>query len=467
MKRRNFFKMIGAGTAVAMLPKFSYGASPTTNIVVVGGGLGGAAAAKYLKLWGGGNVNVKLITSANNYMTCIQSNLVATGALSVSTITRNYDTLQSSYGVTRRRGLVTAIDRVNQTVRVGSSDIHYDYLVLAPGVKGIPYSGDPDLTLSFWEGSKASALKMHLDHIPDGGTFVMYIPSGTIKGALAPYGRACAVADYLQSRGCKVIVLDGHTDIPSQKNDFVAAFQSFGSTLVAGTNNFTGPVLDYYAGVTLNSVNIPAKTLDTSMGIIHYHAANVIPPQRAALDWANDYMGNSLGLVPAGQNFASVDFQTFASTVDPLIYIIGDAQGTTLPKSGNIAADQAKIVASVITRKIAGITALETSLAVSAIQFNAIQSTNAHTAVYAHAGYQWNKEAHTFTNPANQTVIQSANSWVPSGDLRNNLTGTDSDAGVSTNSIPTSLTIPANISGKNYSQGLTWLDSLLADCYGA
>ena len=289
MQRRNFFKLMGAASAVAILPKLSYGAT-TKNIVVVGGGLGGAAAAKYLKIWGGSNVKVTLVTPASSYVTCIQSNLVITGAQPVSSITRNYNTLRSSYGITIQPGSVTGITRgsTGGTVSVQGlgTPISYDYLVLAPGVKGTPYSGDPNLTLSYWDGNKALALKAQLDQIPNGGTFAMYIPSGTIKGALAHYGRACAVADYLKGRGCRVIVLEGHPDIPSQKNDFVAAFKSFGSTLIAGTNNFSGPVIDYYAGVTLTNLNLGAKKLITSAGIFPYHAANVILPQVAALDFA-------------------------------------------------------------------------------------------------------------------------------------------------------------------------------------
>ncbi len=79
------------------------------------------------------------------------------------------------------------------------SSIPYDYLVLAPGVKFIPYEGDPNATLSYWQGDRALALKAQLDAMVDGDTFVIYIPKGAIKGGQAPYGRACAVADKLWS----------------------------------------------------------------------------------------------------------------------------------------------------------------------------------------------------------------------------------------------------------------------------
>lgn len=154
--------------------------------------------------------------------------------------------------------------------------------------------------------------------------------------------------------------------------------------------------------------------------------------------------------------FAPVNAQTFQSSVSGYdrVYIIGDAQGTNLPKSGNIAADQAKICASAITRRIAGLPP-ETSLAVSAVQFNAIRSTSARTAVYAHAGFQWNATAHPL--PTTPPSVQSANSWVASSAFLNT-NGTDSDAGNSASGA-------VSVSSENYSQGLRWVDTLHDDCY--
>ena len=451
MQRRNFFKLVGAASAVAMLPKLSYGAPATAKVVVVGGGLGGAAVAKYLRAWrGSDNIMVTLVTPAASYVSCIQSNLVVTGAIPASRITRDYGTLSSSrYNVTIQHGLVTSIDPALRRVYINdsSSYLDYDYLVLAPGVKFSPYDGDPywpdsisgpnPPKLSYWQGDRASALETKLDAMVDREIFVMYIPSGPIKGGQAPYGRACAVADKLWStsrRNCTVKVLDGHVPVapatsplPSQ---FVAAFASFDN-------------IEYHHSVTLNpvnGVNLTAKLLNTSMGSIHFDVANVIPPQRANLDFAPALL--------AGHSFAPVNPQTFQSTVVGYdrVYIIGDAQGTpNLPKSGNIAADQAKICASAITRRIAGLTnhPLETSLAVSAVQFNAIRSTPGHlAAVYAHAGYQWNAAAHDATHPFN--------GWMPSSSYP--------DAGVSASGA-----VPA--SSKNYSQGLTWVQTLLDDCF--
>jgi NADPH-dependent 2,4-dienoyl-CoA reductase/sulfur reductase-like enzyme len=384
---------------------------------------------------------------------------VITGAQPLSSITRNYNALASS-GINVQQNQVTGIKQDGAQVLVSFSappklntPSQYDYVVLSPGMGPVPGSipGETsDFSLSYWEGSKALDLKNVLDHIPNKGTFVISIPSGSYKGSLAPYGRAFAVADYLQSRNCKVIVVDGHADFVSQKNDFVAALQSFGSHLLQTPSKYSyyaGGTVEYYPAATLNSLDLKSKILHTNLplnfgspndGDIPYHAANVIPPQKANLDFAPDLLG--------GKSFAPVNARTFASTVAGFshVHVIGDAaflplptsSPTSVPKSGHAAVDEAKIAAAAILRTIAG-RSLETSLVVSAVQYNAIRSTSAHQGIYAHAGYQWD---------------QVHDSWVASGDFLGDASNTKDQA--------------ANISQENYNQGLTWRNALLADAFG-
>lgn len=449
MKRRNFFKLAAALPVIAMLPKKSQALAAPKEILVVGGGMGGAAAARYLKLWGGSSVNVTLITKETSYSTCIQSNLVITGAQSLSSITRNYKVLKNN-GITVLQGAVTGITPGTQASvsyqlngAFSSTTRSYDYVLLSPGIVPIPDSipGDPNFSLSFWEGNKATALKTALDAMPNGGTFVISIPSGTYKGALAPYGRACVVADYLASRNIKVIVLDGHPNNATAL-DFLPSFSALG--------------IEYHFNETVSSVTLaPIKTLVSSQGSTYScHVANVIPPQKAV-----GFPLTNTALYPLlnGGSFYPVDAQTFASKIAGYsnVYVIGDAAATGLPKSGHAAVDEAKIASAAILSTINGISP-ETSLAVSAVQFNAIRSTSDHTAVYAHSGFQWNATAHSLPNLANQN--QTANSWVASGSFLN-AGGADSDANVSSSSgIQPAIGY--------YNQGLTWRNALLADAFG-
>jgi NADPH-dependent 2,4-dienoyl-CoA reductase/sulfur reductase-like enzyme len=76
---------------------------------------------------------------------------------------------------------------------------------------------------------------------------------------------------------------------------------------------------------------------------------NVVPKQRAgelcAMAGArNDSTGN----------WCMVNFTTFESTAAPNVHIIGDSVSSTLPKSGHMATNQAKICAAAIVELLAG-----------------------------------------------------------------------------------------------------------------
>ena len=97
MNRRRFAQYIGAGALGFALPKIGWGDDrsplppvvPTNTgangrVIVVGGGMAGATAAKYLRLWGGAGVQVTLIERDPQYYTCILSNLILNGSRALS-----------------------------------------------------------------------------------------------------------------------------------------------------------------------------------------------------------------------------------------------------------------------------------------------------------------------------------------------------------------------------------------------
>ena len=53
--------------------------------------------------------------------------------------------------------------------------------------------------------------------------------------------------------------------------------------------------------------------------------------------------------------FAAVDNLSYASTVAPLVHVIGDASATNQPKAGHIANQEAKVCADAIIRAFAGL----------------------------------------------------------------------------------------------------------------
>src|SRR5512137_95313 len=106
----------------------------TGRVVVIGGGMAGLAAAKYLKVWGGSGVQVTLIERNPSYTSNILSNLVLTGQRTLSSLVYSYATVKQNYGVDIRQGTVVGIDPISKTVALAdSSTLAYDRLIVAPG----------------------------------------------------------------------------------------------------------------------------------------------------------------------------------------------------------------------------------------------------------------------------------------------------------------------------------------------
>ena len=109
---------------------------PTGKVVVIGGGMAGATAAKYLRLWGGVNVSVTLVEPDTAYTSNIMSNLVLNGSRTVTTLQYSLAALTTKYGVVRKQAALLSIDPIRKTVTLSDqSTLSYDRLVLAPGVE--------------------------------------------------------------------------------------------------------------------------------------------------------------------------------------------------------------------------------------------------------------------------------------------------------------------------------------------
>ena len=114
--RRTFLRMLGAGAGLIglgmagcatpeILPKSG------RRVVVVGGGFGGAIAAKYLRLFDPA-LEVVLVERNRKYVASPFSNRVITGLRDLEGLTLGYDALAERYGVRLVFDEVTAIDEV-------------------------------------------------------------------------------------------------------------------------------------------------------------------------------------------------------------------------------------------------------------------------------------------------------------------------------------------------------------------
>ncbi|MFX8090386.1 FAD-dependent oxidoreductase, partial [Acinetobacter baumannii] len=69
------------------------------RVVVVGGGYGGATAAKYVRGFSGTHVDVTLVEPNAAFVSCPLSNLVLSGDRDLASITVPYDALVERHGV--------------------------------------------------------------------------------------------------------------------------------------------------------------------------------------------------------------------------------------------------------------------------------------------------------------------------------------------------------------------------------
>src|SRR3989442_7226760 len=129
MKRRDFLKLAGA----LSLAGCAGTAASKGRVVVIGGGYGGATAAKYIRLWDP-SIEVVMVERENVFTSCPISNLVLGGYRSMDDIHRGYDGLRT-HGVQIVNDEATAIDTAKKVVRLQRrGDLTYDRLIVSPGV---------------------------------------------------------------------------------------------------------------------------------------------------------------------------------------------------------------------------------------------------------------------------------------------------------------------------------------------
>ncbi len=346
LNRRRFLQTFGAAAAVSLTPTLVR-ANSAPKVIVVGGGFAGATAAKYLRMWSGGTIDVSLIDPNAAHTSCVLSNLVLNRRLSLSKLQISYDNLAANYGVNIVRDRVVAIeDRGRRVALEQGGDMACDRLIVAGGIdfKRFP-DLDFQLTPHAWiAGPQTTLLMGQLGSLGPDSTFVMTVPKSPYRCPPGPYERACLVADILKRKGydngdAKVVVLDENPSIQAERHTFERAFYGI-----------YGNIVDYIPNAIINNVVSRERLVQTTRGDFRGDVVNVIAPQQAP-----KFVRDS-GLT-GHADWAAVDPLTYESR-DPLfsgVHIIGDSQASSQPKSAHMANAQAKICADAIIRDYAGL----------------------------------------------------------------------------------------------------------------
>jgi sulfide dehydrogenase [flavocytochrome c] flavoprotein chain len=334
-----------AGCATTSVPS-------RAKVVVIGGGYGGATAAKYVRLLSDYKIDVVLIEPQDSFISCPISNLVLSGGKQVADLTTPYTGLSRRHGVTVVKDMATAIDTTRKTVTLGrGGSIAYDKLVVSPGielmfdsVEGLRTAHASGQVLQAWKaGAETAALRRQLEAMPDGGVFAISIPEAPYRCPPGPYERASVVAGYFKQAKprSKVLILDANPDVTSKGALFkkVWAEQYKGMVEYRGQHKTTA--VDAKNGVIKFEIQEDVKA----------QVLNVLPSMRAGAIAVQAGLNNQ-----ANNRWCGVNFLDFESTAAKDVHVLGDSIQIApgMPKSGHMANSHGKVAAAAIVAELSG-----------------------------------------------------------------------------------------------------------------
>lgn len=342
----------------AALDLLGLGACATTSIpsrakvVIIGGGYGGATAAKYLRWLSDYKIDVVMIEPQEAFVSCPMSNLVLSGVKSMDYLTTPYTSLSRRHGVTLVRDRAQSVDTRAKTVTLANGPvIGYDKLIVSPGIdlifngiEGLQQAQQDGRILQAWKaGAETVALRRQLEAMPDGGVFAITIPEQPYRCPPGPYERASVVAGYFKAHKprSKVLILDANPDVISKGALFKKVWAEQYKGILEYRSQHRVTAVDAKAGVIKFDVQDDVKA----------QVLNVLPAMRAGAIAVQAGLNNQ-----ANNRWCGVNYLNFESTAAKDVHVLGDSilAAPAMPKSGHMANSQAKVAAAAIVAEMAG-----------------------------------------------------------------------------------------------------------------
>ncbi len=349
--RRSFI-----GSSTATLGTLALGAPAVlgqakSRVVVVGGGPGGATAAKYIAKDAKGAIEVTLVEPSKQFVTCFHSNLYVGGFKSMENITHSYDKLAAAHGIKLNHQAAASIDRDKKEVKLADGSVlGYDRLVLSPGID-LKYDSVPgwgqeheEAMPHAWKaGKQTELLRSRLDAVPDGGIIVMIAPPNPYRCPPGPYERVSMMAHTLKAAGkknAKIVIID-----PKEAFSKQGLFQE-------GWEKHYPKMVEWFSPKIHDGLkSVDPKTNTVVTGFETYKNAalvNVIPAQMAGKIARDAGLANETGFCP-------IDPANMRSAKDANVYVVGDACiAGDMPKSAFSANSQAKVAAMMVRGDLTG-----------------------------------------------------------------------------------------------------------------
>ena len=345
------------GLALGALPLQACQNQPSkpskAHVVVVGGGFGGATAAKTIRLLDD-SVRVTLIEPKSKYITCVGSNGLFAGLSDLDKLTVEYHLLLDQYGIQRIADRVTEIQAPRRQLKLaGGEFITYDRLILSPGIDFrwdaiAGYQSDTsEIFPHAWQaGPQTVLLNQQIQNMREGGVILIAAPPDPYRCPPGPYERASLMAFWLKQHNprAKILILDPKRSFSKQTLFEAGWTKHFGY----GSAN---SLIEWHslADNPIKELDVSSKVLITDFGDrFSGDVLNIIPPQTAAHIALDNGLADSSGWCP-------VKPQTSQSVFDEHIHVIGDAaQFAPIPKSAFAANSEAKMCAIAVVNLLNG-----------------------------------------------------------------------------------------------------------------
>ncbi len=347
-------RALGALAAAAALAPGRTRAAKTSagRVVIVGGGAGGATAARHLSLYEP-KLAVTLVEREPVHTTGSFANGVLARLYEWDRLRHDYRTLANYYRVDVRIDAAVGLDPVARRLDLaGGARLDYDRLVVAPGVdlrfdaiEGYDQNAVETMPHAWTGGEQILTLKRRLQRITElgNGLFVIVAPPAPYRCPMGPYERASMVALSFRRENhpkAKLLLLDAKDGFAGQ-DLFEAAWAKHAPGRIEW--------VPARAGGRVVRVEPGATAVVTEDGErIEAEIVNVIPPQTAGA------FAHQAGLTDAS-GWCPIDPATMASTLVPDVHVVGDAAiAGDMPKTAFAANSQAKTCAAAIRHALTG-----------------------------------------------------------------------------------------------------------------
>jgi len=313
----------------------------TSEVVILGGGVGGTICANLVSRQTRGRAQVTVVDATGTHV-------YQPGFLYVAVGKQNSSALRHPESELLRREISLVVDRASRvdpdgrTVTLESGrTLHYDQLLLATGSRTVmdEVPGGSS-AYDFYTMAGAERLWSALQEF-NGGTIVVGVAGIPYKCPPAPVEFVFLLDDYLRSKGVREA---SHIKLLSPLN---RAFT------IESTSKLVQPILaergiELTGFFNVESVDPVAKTVTSLEGeTVDYDLLVLVPPHRGQRVIEDSGLGDERGWVP-------VDRNTLKHAKFERIWAIGDTTNIPISKSGSVAHYEASVAAAGIAAAAKG-----------------------------------------------------------------------------------------------------------------